>query len=319
VTPPAATAAGRTKTRKAAGKAAKAGPKRRAGAKSAAKGRASTARASGRPNAGHGARTLRRSSAPRVARRVSGPAGGRAAAAAAALPRPQLAPLGPRLVAFATTLPDRSVVDRMVRGRLWIGVLGVLLIGLVFTQVSLLKLNAGIGSAVERSSGLERINGELRAQVSQLESGERIQERAAALGMVLPAAGQISYVRPRGRDDVGAATRALDQSVFNDPTKATPLPGADSPPDPLTTALTEPSTDETSTDGTSTDGTSTDGTSTDGTSTDSQDTSSTGGDTSSGDSTDSTDSGDSSDASSTGDTGQAAAVSGGTGTDGEGQ
>ena len=90
----------------------------------------------------------------------------------------------------------------MVRGRVWIGVLGILLIGLVFTQVSLLKLNAGIGSAVERGAALDRANGELRAQVSQLESGERIQERAAALGMILPPAGQISYVRTRGRDDV---------------------------------------------------------------------------------------------------------------------
>ena len=201
MTPPAATAAGRTKTRKPARKAA------------TPKGRVSASRAKARPAAGHGKRTLRRSAAPRVSRRVSGPAGGRAAAAAAALPRPQLAPLGPRLVAFASTLPDRSIVDRMVRGRVWIGVLGILLIGLVFTQVSLLKLNSGIGSAVERGAALDRANGELRAQVSQLESGERIQERAAALGMILPPAGQISYVRTRGRDDVGPAVSALARAA----------------------------------------------------------------------------------------------------------
>jgi hypothetical protein len=176
VTRRAATAAGRGKGAK------RSATKPRGGL---AKPPGSSSRAAGRASARHATRTVRRSAAPRGARRVSGPAGGRAAAAlAVALPRPQVAPLGPRLVAFASTLPDRSIVERMVRGRVWIGVLGFLLIGLVTMQVSLLRLNAGIGSAVERSSALERANGELRAQVSQLESGERIQSHAAALGMV---------------------------------------------------------------------------------------------------------------------------------------
>jgi cell division protein FtsL len=304
MTPPAATPAGRTKSRKPTRKTAP------------PKGRASASRAKARPATGHGKRTLRRSAAPRVSRRVSGPAGGRAAAAAAALPRPQLAPLGPRLVAFATTLPDRSIVDRMVRGRVWIGVLGILLIGLVFTQVSLLKLNAGIGSAVERGAALDRANGELRAQVSQLESGERIQERAAALGMILPPAGQISYVRTRGRDDVGPAVTALGQGRFNDPAKANALPGSEDPPDPLTTALTQPDTstgaDEPGTTGESTDSTSTDSTDSAGStdSTGSTDSATSGGSTESGDTT--------GDAAGDGTDGPAAAT-GGTGATSEGQ
>ncbi len=308
MTPPAATAAGRTKTRKPAKPARKA---------TGSRGQASTARAKARPAGGR--RAVRRSPAPRASRRVSGPAGGRgaAAAAAAALPRPQLAPLGPRLVAFATTLPDRGFVDRMVRGRVWIGVLAVLLIGLVFTQVSLLKLNAGIGSDVERGAGLERINGELRAQVSQLESGERIQERAAALGMVLPAAGQISYVRAQGSNDISAAANALANNSFNDPAKANTLPGSDGPPDPLEAALTQPdtsSTDGTSTDGTSTDSTSTDSTSTDGTSTNGTDTSSGSTDTSG-----STDGGSTDGSGSTDSTSTAAAAAGGTTSGDQGQ
>jgi cell division protein FtsL len=308
MTPPAATAAGRTKTRKPARKAA------------APKGRVSASRAKARPAAGHGKRTVRRSAAPRVSRRVSGPAGGRAATAAAALPRPALAPLGPRLVAFATTLPDRSIVDRMVRGRVWIGVLAILLIGLVFTQVSLLKLNSGIGSAVERAGALDRANGELRAQVSQLESGERIQERAAALGMILPPAGQISYVRARGRDDVGAAVGALGQERFNDPAKANALPGTEDPPDPLTTALTQPDTgtDEGDTTDGSTDTESTD--STDSTESDSTDTGSTdSGSTESTTSGDSTSSGDGTGETGGDGTGEAAAATGGTGATSEGQ
>lgn len=232
MTPPAATAAGRGKRTTGKTRAAKAEP---AG---------SSARATGRVSARHATRTVRRSATPRAPRRVSGPSGGRSAAGraatalAVALPRPQVAPLGPRLVAFASTLPDRSIVERMVRGRLWIGVLGFLLIGLVTMQVSLLKLNAGIGQAVERSSALERTNGELRAQVSQLEASERIQQNAAALGMVMPPAGQISYLRGTA-GAAAAAAAALRDGRFNDPAKASPLPGANHPPDPIAAALAQ--------------------------------------------------------------------------------
>jgi hypothetical protein len=238
VTPPAATAAGRGK--RTSGKARPAAKPRTA---AKAKPPGSSARATGRISGRHATRTVRRTATPRAPRRVSGPSGGRSAAGraatalAVALPRPQVAPLGPRLVAFASTLPDRSIVERMVRGRKWIGVLGFLLIGLVAMQVSLLKLNAGIGQAVERSSALERTNGELRAQVSQLEASERIQQNAAALGMVMPPAGQISYLRRVG--GTAAAAAALRDGRFNDPAKASPLPGADQPPDPLAAALAQ--------------------------------------------------------------------------------
>ena len=163
-----------------------------------------------------------RTVAPRIPRRVSGPLRARTA------PRAQASvalPLGARLAAFASTLPDRGIVDRMVRGRAWIAVVGTLLIGLVAMQVSLLKLNAGIGTDVERAAGLERTNGELRAQVSELESGARIQEQVGGLGMVMPPAGQISYLTAGGRGTAAAAARALADQRFNDPSKAQPLPG----------------------------------------------------------------------------------------------
>jgi cell division protein FtsL len=152
--------------------------------------------------------------APRIPRRVSGPL----------RPRPAAQPLGVRLAAFASTLPDRGIVDRLVRGRAWIAVVGTLLIGIVAMQVSLLRLNAAIGSDVERATALERTNGELRAQVSQLESGERIQDLAAQLGMVMPPAGQITYLQAGGAATAGAAAEALRQQSFNDPAKAQPLP-----------------------------------------------------------------------------------------------
>jgi hypothetical protein len=150
--------------------------------------------------------------APRVPRRVSGPA--RAPARGRAQTAPRNRPTGlavavVRAARFASTLPDRRLVDGLVRGRGWIALVGFLLMGIVAMQVSLLKLNAQIGRDVERSASLERRNGELRAEVSRLQSGERIQDRAGALGMVMPPAGAVSYVRDRAGLDAAAAAAAL--------------------------------------------------------------------------------------------------------------
>ena len=116
---------------------------------------------------------------------------------------------GLRCILFLATLPDRRLVDRMVRGRGWIGVIAFLLIGIVGMQVSLLKLNAGMGRDVERIASLERRNGELRAEVSWLSAGERVQDRAAAYGMVMPPAGAVGYLRARPDADAVAAAAAL--------------------------------------------------------------------------------------------------------------
>ena len=125
---------------------------------------------------------------PRAPRRVSGP--GRRAA-----PRRGRAPWTARALAALRAMPDHVIVDRLTRGRLWIGLIGCLLLGLVSMQVALLKLNAGIGRAVQQSANLERRNGELRAQISRLGSEERIQlylihenEAAVAAGTASQAA-----------------------------------------------------------------------------------------------------------------------------------
>ena len=94
-------------------------------------------------------------------------------------------------------LPDHRLVDRLVRGRVWIPLIGFLLIGIVFMQVSMLKLNAGIGNDVEKSSTLERTNGELRADLAKLEAGERIQQAASKFGMVMPAPDQVKYLKAK--------------------------------------------------------------------------------------------------------------------------
>ena len=96
------------------------------------------------------------------------------------------------------------MLDRLVHGRLWIPVLGFALIGIVFMQVSMLKLNAGIGQNVARSAVLERENASLRTELSRLGVGPKVQNAAVADGMVVPAEGRYRVLNVGD----GAARRA---------------------------------------------------------------------------------------------------------------
>jgi cell division protein FtsL len=154
---------------------------------------------------GHRSRTLRRGTAPRAPRRVSGPTRPPRAALAgggAAVARP---PLGMRLGHRAMRIGDARVLDRLVRGRAWIAIVAAALIGIVFMQVSMLKLNAGVSRAVTAADTLERQNATLRAEISKLGSGERVQDAAAKQGMVTPAAGDVHYLNAEGVSAARAA------------------------------------------------------------------------------------------------------------------
>jgi len=197
----------------------------------------------------HSRQRVRRGAAPRVPRRVSGPAArprrepSVSSGGAVALPKlPRVA-----LPAVLRRLPDGRLVDRLLTGRLWIGLVAFALIGIVFMQVSLLKLNAGIGRAVEKISTLDRENAVLRADVSRLGSNDRIQSEAEALGMVLPAPGSVRFLGKDGKAvggdavtslAVGTATSAAPANSAYGATAATPQAVA---PASATTATT-PST-----------------------------------------------------------------------------
>ncbi|MBA2516805.1 MAG: hypothetical protein H0V22_05745 [Solirubrobacterales bacterium] len=105
-------------------------------------------------------------------------------------------------------LPDHRLVDGLLRSQAWIWIIGIALGGIVAMQVSLLKLNSGIGRAVESAATLERQNASLELSVARLSSGERLERVASETGMVMPAAGSVEYVRVRpGTDARWAATR----------------------------------------------------------------------------------------------------------------
>jgi hypothetical protein len=150
------------------------------------------------------------------ARRVSGPV--RAAAAAQRVlptlrPLPVLGTIGSHAARAGRSLPDSPVLDRLLRGRVWIGLLGTLLIGLVAINVSLLKYNAEAGRNAEKAKALRIQNAELRARVSRLRSSDRLERAGRALGLGMPAAGQVRYLSAR-RGDGRAAAKTLRSSVW---------------------------------------------------------------------------------------------------------
>jgi len=175
-----------------------------------------------------------RAASPRGPRRISGPVA--APAGAAGVPRTTSA------FERIRALPDHRVVDRLLRSRLWIWALGALLGGIVAMQVSLLKLNSGISRAVQTTTTLERQNADLEASIARLSSPDRIESGATSLGMVMPPAGDVSYLTPGKQDAALAASRMRPPSedaaalMANQGVVPGSLAPATSTVDPATTA-----------------------------------------------------------------------------------
>jgi hypothetical protein len=187
----------------------------------AARRRATSARSASAGRAG-GARPPRRVSGP------ARPAARAAAAAAVALPQPRTRPsppprrrpvavprparraadqtLGARALEWLRALPDHRLLDRLIGGRVWIVLLGTLLVGIVTMQLSLLRMNASIGRAVERTSTLEQRNAALRLSISQLSDSELIAGLATQMGFVMPLQGSPRFLSASAADPAKALT-----------------------------------------------------------------------------------------------------------------
>ncbi len=209
--------------------------------------------------------TVRRSNGPTAPRRVSGPAGGVASASAAvaggviAVPAPAPAPTRTRPArparpsrparparsrstrsatkapwrlrtsAYVRGLPDHALLDRIIRGRVWIPLLGLLLAGIVAMQVEVLKLNAGIGRSLERGSALQGQNELLRASVARLSDEQRIERIAAQAGMVMPSPDQLQFVHT-GPSSVERALGSIHAPDGTNFIAQLPTPGAPAAP-----------------------------------------------------------------------------------------
>jgi hypothetical protein len=170
----------------------------------------------------------RRAPAPRGPRRVSGPA---RPARRAPAPRPARSDAGTRerglalgFISALEALAQHRLLDRLIRGRTWIGIVAFALIGIVALQLGLLKLNGGIGRALEREGLLQRQNAALSIENSELAAGERVEARAAKLGMAFVSAGALRFLDAGEHGQSTKAAAALSSAARTAAAQASEAP-----------------------------------------------------------------------------------------------
>ena len=110
-------------------------------------------------------------------------------------------------------IADSGLVVRLTRSRLWIGLVGALLVGIVGLNVYSLSLNASGSKVAQRSEALARENSAMRAQLTERLSNDRIQGIAGGLGLANPEPGSIRYLEASDADAKTAAKRLLDGDI----------------------------------------------------------------------------------------------------------
>jgi hypothetical protein len=153
---------------------------------------------------------------PQRARAVPAPAKAPARRAPARRPAPKRAPAStrPKLAVVAgrtavavSQLPDSSLVVRMTRGRAWIAVLGVLLVGIVALNVATLSFAASAGKIDEQITALEKENSMLEIREAKYFSTARIRNEGAALGLAMPTTEDPRLIEFEPADVATAASR----------------------------------------------------------------------------------------------------------------
>ena len=172
--------------------------------------------------------------------------------------RSQVTPIPGRLVVEGVgrtagvigRIADSWLVVRLTRGRLWIGLLATLLVGIVAMNVYALGLNASSSKLAQQADGLRRANLAIQARIAKGENAATMESTAARLGLVRPEAGSIPYLRAGGGDSAAAAKRLRAGLVAPGLAAVAPAPVAVAPA-PVTTTptptATTPATTQTTT------------------------------------------------------------------------
>ena len=168
----------------------KTAPARPAPRKKAAPARAPRTRP--KPRAGAAAPARRAPARREPARRVGG----------------QLIPLAGRTAIAVGHLPDSSLVMRMTRGRAWIGVLGMLLVGIVALNVLTLSFSASASNIDQQAVLLDKENSSLGIRDARLYGTGAMRNAAGALGLAMPPSDEIHFT-DAGSDDVAVAVQRL--------------------------------------------------------------------------------------------------------------
>lgn len=155
---------------------------------------------------------LRKPRAGAVAAPAKAPA--RRAPARRPAPKRRTAATQPRLVVAAgrtavavRQLPDSGLVVRMTRGRAWIAVLGLMLVGIVALNVATLSFAAAAGQIDEQITALEKENSMLESREAQHFSTARVRSQGADLGLAMPTTEEPGLIEYEPADVATAAGR----------------------------------------------------------------------------------------------------------------
>jgi hypothetical protein len=172
----------------------------------------------------------------------------------------RLVPLAVGTTAGAVSgLAESGLVHRLTRGRMWIGLLTTLLVGIVALNVFTLSVNATSSRTTRQTDVLQRQNSALQGQIAAAgASSDRMQTLAGKLGMIVPELGSIGYVEAGPKDAALAAQRlesgAITASATTTTDTTTPTatttvptttpttPTATTPTTPVATPTTTPPT-----------------------------------------------------------------------------
>jgi hypothetical protein len=122
-------------------------------------------------------------------------------------PGAQLIPIAVGTATAVRHLPDSSLMVRMTRGRVWIGVLGLLLAGIVALNVITLSLAATAGHIDQNIQALDQENSILGSRVAQRSGAARVRHDAAALGLTVASSDGVGYVEASPQNVTVAAQR----------------------------------------------------------------------------------------------------------------
>jgi cell division protein FtsL len=112
-----------------------------------------------------------------------------------------------------------------MRGRVWVVLVGVLLVGIVFFNVSVMRLNQTITRDSARATSLRQENSRLGVEKARLSSAERIQRLAADRGFVLPVPSEVRYLDVKlPRDAIRAGHRIVPPNPMVAPPPVSQVP-----------------------------------------------------------------------------------------------
>lgn len=129
-------------------------------------------------------------------------------------------------VGAVSGIADSPLVLGLTKSRLWIGVLGSLLVGIVALNVMALSFNAGSSKTAGLSDQLREENSALRADIADGLSNERLQTAADRIGLVMPEAAATLMLTPGAGDAEAAAARLRQGEITVGSTYVVPSPVA---------------------------------------------------------------------------------------------